>query len=285
MNKVVSYLLMMVFAFNSVCFANEVIFLGTSLEPDNSKKVAEIEPVVEIKEENKSEIKIKSIEEYSVPLKKQHDKYDKYLRKMNDNTWIYDLDSLKGYKYYNYSFSDNFDKNDKNILRFELQDGDYALFNSNIKGNRKYKYAAEYHKNGELFGIVQIRTIEKKRNSALVVFREYRKESDKFTRKHTMVLDIKDDGNIFNARQFIYKNTPWFGNLLCVQINNNVYLSKDAKNLAVKMQKFEIPDKELTSDSFKNKTADTVGSILFTIFSPITVPIGVCILIWWFSGF
>ena len=132
---------------------------------------------------------------------------------------------------------------------------------------------------------MQIRTIEKKRNSALVVFREYRKESDKFTRKHTMVLDIKDDGNIFNARQFIYKNTHWFGNFLCVQINNNVYLSKDAKNLAVKMQKFEIPDKELTSDSFKNKTADVAWDILFIIFSPITVPIGVCYFIWWFSGF
>ena len=74
-----------------------------------------------------------------------------------------------------YPKKDNFDKNNSSIIKINLKDGDYVIINENIKSdNKKLKYAAEYDKNGEILGIVQIKTIKNSKKRILLSFEEYR---------------------------------------------------------------------------------------------------------------
>ena len=180
MKKIIAILLLFVFTTNVASFAGEVIVIGSDGQARYENEDLNI-PVVkeavtnlaaenqdlrgktEVKAENQEvKINIKNLDMNNEDIDKYHDKFCRYSNE--DVSYFYTSEinkELKGYKHYNYPQKDNFDLNDKNIIRVELQDGDYAILNTKIKGKRKYKYAAEYHKDGSLFGIVQIKTIHK----------------------------------------------------------------------------------------------------------------------------
>lgn len=199
-------------------------------------------------QQQKVKINVKNIDMNDETLKKYHQKFYKYSNRAYSYSYKNNMDKyLKGYKYYNYPEKDNFDKNDKYIMRFELQDGDYAILDNSVKGNKKYKYAAEYHKDGSLFGVVQIKTIRKIRKSATIAFYEYRQNEEdisKFNTKHTMFLDIEKEKDKVNIAQFVYKDKISFESLVCAQVNNDLYLNEESKNLIVKMKKFNIPSED-----------------------------------------
>lgn len=196
-------------------------------------------------QQQETKINVKNIDMNDETLKKYHQKFYKYSNRAYSYSYKNNMDKyLKGYKYYNYPEKDNFDKNDKYIMRFELQDGDYAILDNSVKGNKKYKYAAEYHKDGSLFGVVQIKTIRKIRKSATIAFYEYRQSEEnlsKFNTKHTMFLDIEKEKDKVNIAQFVYKDKISFESLVCAQVNNDLYLNEESKNLIVKMKKFDEP--------------------------------------------
>lgn len=195
-------------------------------------------------QQQETKINVKNIYMNDETLKKYHEKFYKYTSKDHLYCCMSNIEAyLNGYKYYNYPEKDNFDKNDKNIMRFELQDGDYAILDNSVKGHKKYKYIAEYHKDGSLFGVVQVKTIRKTRKSATIAFYEYRrreKDPSTFVEKHTMFLDIEKEKSKVNIAQFVYKDEISLANLVCAQINNDLYLDEESKNLIVKMKKFDI---------------------------------------------
>lgn len=256
MNKIIYLLLSIIITINSICIASE----STPLNLNNNTI---------------SKITVNNIEENQDLLNKFHNKYKKYLNKTKNQPSIQASEitsKLKGYKKYDYPLKDNFNKNNKKILIFALQDGDYALLDTNIE-RKKYQYAAEYHQNGELFGIVQIKTFHKKKNSAIVVLNEYRnKTSDNsYIKKHTVVFEV--DKTNSNIAQFIYEGEPILKNLICAQINETLFLNKESKNLLVEMQKFDTSKKSILSDDFKNNLTDAAIEILATPIYIATMPL------------
>lgn len=98
-------------------------------------------------------------------------------------------------------------------IAIKLEDGDYAVWNSTKfdmsllwerKGKRKIQYAAEYHKDGSLMGIVKMKRVDKN----TIAFFEYRIEDIKkdsasmkhivfySTEKEPIILMLTQDGNI-----------------------------------------------------------------------------------------
>lgn len=265
MKKIFATLLLLVFTSNIVSFAGEAIVidsdgqaryenedLNTAVVKEAVTNLATEKPDLrgkaEVKVENQEvKINVKDIDENNVDINKYHEKFQKYSKIETDYFYKLEINKkLKGYKYYNYPIQDNFNEKekDKNRIEISLQDGDYAIINNNIKGMKKYKYAAEYHKDGSLFGIIQIKTIKKTRKSATIAFYEYRQSTSDpsyFYNKHNMFLDIEKKKDKINIAQFIYKYKIDLKYLICCQINNDLYLNEKSKNLIVKMKKFDIP--------------------------------------------
>lgn len=215
-------------------------------------------------ENEKIKLNVKDIDENDKLLMKYHKKFQKY---WHDNAAYLSTSLAKGYEHYNYPEKDNFSQNNPNVLRFELQDGDYAVLKTNVNGCKKYKYAAEYHKDGSLFGIVRIATIYKTRKSKIIQCTEYRNVGrESYHVKHTMVFNIEKVGKQFNFVQFIYltefSQTPI---LVCAQINNDLYLNDESKNLIIRMKKFDIPKEENVVISTIN---DLIGSVLLAPIAP-----------------
>lgn len=254
----------MVFCVNTTFFANKVYAVdknaGTTsllIAINQSQSIKTASSQTNTQNVN---INVKDIDVNDVLLKDYHEKYKK--RDSKSDIWVSKQtinDTLKGYEDYDYPLFDNFNKSDKKILRFELQDGDYAILDTNVKGHKNFKYVAEYHKDGSLFGIVQIKTIHKSRKSATIAFYEYRDEYlDFYKIKHLMFVDIKKDNNKNTFAQFIYKDGLDLNNLICAQVNNDLYLNDESKNLIVKMQKFDVP-KEYSK--FAENTKKTVAQV------------------------
>ncbi len=299
MKKIIATLLLLVFTTNVASFAGEVIVIGsdgqaryenedlnipvvkeavTNLATENQ----DLKDQTEIKAENQEvKINIKYLDMNNEDIIKYNNKFRRYSEREVYTVETFTINKdLKGYKHYNYPQKDNFDLNDKNIIKVELQDGDYAILNTKIKGKRKYKYAAEYHKDGSLFGIVQIKTIHKTRKSATIAFYEYRQNEEnisEFNAKHVMFLDIEKKDNKVNVAQFIYKGYAALDTLQCCQINNDLYLDEKAKNLIVKMKKFDIP-----AESMSPQTKDTLNKVgqgaLITLASPLFLAEGAVVL-------
>lgn len=285
MKKIIATLLLLVFTSNIASFAGEVIVVGsdgqaryenedlnipvvkeaaTNLATENQ----DLKDQIEVKAENQEvKINIKNIDKNNEDINKYHEKFQKYSKIETDYFYKSGINKkLKGYKYYNYPIQDNFDLNDKNIIKVELQDGDYTIINNNIKGMKKYKYAAEYHKDGSLFGIVQIKTIHKTRKSATIAFYEYRQNEEFtscFNNKYIMIIDIEKKKDKVDIAQFIYKDGEYSDDLICCQINNDLYLDEEAKNLIVKMKKFDIPAESMSPQT--KKTLENIGGGVLSI--------------------
>lgn len=283
MKKIIATLLLLVFTTNIASFAGEVIIIGSDgqaryeNEDLNTPVVKEavtnlaaekpdLKGKADVEAENQ-EIKInikniyKSYDKNDKTLLKYHEKFVKYLNRDIDYFLKENITSnLKGYEKYNFPEKDSFDKNNPKILRFELQNGDYAIMDTTVESNKKYKYAAEYHKDGTLFGIVQIKTILKTRKSVTVQFVEYRDDGDKYKYKHIMFIDIEKNKNKVNIAQFVYNHNVYFEHLVCAQINNDLYLNKESKNLIVKMQKFDIPNEVMTTVTKENLVNIALGT-------------------------
>ena len=278
MKKILTILLLLSFCTVQGTWAGDVIIIGsdgqaryenedlhtavvkeavTNLTTENQ----DLRGKAEVEAENQEvKINIKNIDDNNEDIKKYHKKFRKYSRRDVSHFYTSGINKkLKGYKHYNYPQKDNFDLNDKNIIKVELQDGDYVILNTKIKGKRKYKYAAEYHKDGSLFGIVQIKTIHKTSNTATIAFYEYRQNEENisiFNAKHIMYLDIEKKKDKVDIAQFIYKDREYSDNLICCQINNDLYLNEEAKNLIVKMKKFDIP-----SESYDNVKDNLIAGV------------------------
>ena len=287
MKKIFATLLLLVFTSNIVSFAGEAIVIRsdgqiakksnlTLSNVDNSKK--------EYKSMHHNEIDIKNITFDDKFLNKYTNKFNKYSTPIKRSSIF--LNELEDYKQYNYPQKDNFNTNDKSIIRVELQDGDYAILNTDAKWNEKYKYAAEYHKDGSLFGIVQIKTIKKTRESATIAFYEYRIWRDGVgglfgDLKHILFLDFEKKKDKINIAQFIYDKKICIDKLLCCQINNEIYLNDESKNLIVKMKKFEIPTPIKDGETL-NETKEVIHEViivpLMIIGAIIIAPIAILLL-------
>jgi hypothetical protein len=74
-----------------------------------------------------------------------------------------------------------------------------------------------------------------------------------------MFIDIEKKKDKVNIAQFVYKGSLYSSRLVCAQINNDLYLNKEAKNLIVKMQKFDIPQEPLFNQGVKKNIYNTFG--------------------------
>lgn len=259
MRNFIAMFLLFVFITNITnVFANEVNTISSDNQADN-------------KQSSKEKIFIKKIDINDPTLIKYNNKFQRYsdypgLSYHRNEIFISSV--LQGYKYYKYPEIDNISKNNKNILKINLQDGDYAILDLSIKGNKKYKYVAEYHADGHLFGIVQIKTIYKTHKSTTLAFFEYRiSEQDVYYQKHVMYLDITKNKNGIDIAQFIYriKNPIYRGDvclsdLICYQINNDLFLNEESKNLIVKMKKFDIPQETITLNPEIKSNLSSIGT-------------------------
>lgn len=262
MKKAITTILLMTFIFSTPVFAN------------NSAAIVSDTPQTQ---NDKIETNIQVIEEKDEILNKYNKKFRKYAAGKFESFNKEEINSkLKGYENYFYPQIDNLDKNDSKILKFELQDGDYAILNTNISGCDKYKYAVEYHKDGSLFGIVQIRTIRKTKKTITIQFNEYRVYEDLqvYVPTHTMFVDIEKTKDKLNIAQFVYKNVLKnnfdINKLVCAQINNDLYLNETSKNLIIEMKKFDVPHTYTKAAENRAENAGTlVGSILL---APIAIP-------------
>lgn len=304
--RILASFLTFVFVANFTCYAGEVIIIGSDgqaryeNEALNVPRKTDSEATKNIKVDDKV-INIKKIERNQKELVTYHNKFNKYSHiekyffeasKVNSN--------LKGYKYYDYNSVDNYSKNSNNIIRINLKDGDYALLNQSVKGNKKYKYAAEYHKNGELFGIVQIKTIKKSSKSITLTFNEYRFSENlrRIDLKHVMFLDVVKDNSNFKVVQFIYLYDTSFDSLLCAQIDKDLYLTDESRNLIVQMKKFEVPetiqdlkkqnDEKVTKKKESRKSfkfGDTISEIVGVTFAVVGFIVALPLIIWFLNDF
>ncbi len=292
MKKLVATFLLLIFTSNIATFACE------NVSPIASTPV--FTPVdVKKEEESKTQINIEKFDKQNPDIVKYHNKFEKYSRKKHSNFNKTDINSvLKGYKYYNYPEKDNL----KNVIRIELKDGDYAVLDNSIKGNKKYKYAAEYHKDGSLMGIVQIKTIKKTRKSVTLAFYEYRlSENNKyFVNNYLMFMDIEKNKKLLPPKvvQFIYSKMVDLDSLVCCQIDDDLYLNDNGKNLIVALEDFEYPKasndaeksvvKTVTCGSVKmvsngvDFVIDTTKSIIVLPFAAVGLVVGVPLLFWLF---
>lgn len=123
---------------------------------------------------------------------------------------------------YGYGKKDNSSKSKKEYMKMNLLDGDYVIAYKDVP------YIAEYHKNGELMGLAKLDKKALNENRGSVVFYEYRigyKTTTGMGLKHILFLDFERGKYI---SQFIYDVN---GKLLCRQINNDIYVASEARNM------------------------------------------------------
>lgn len=178
-----------------------------------------------------------------------------------------------------YKHRDDSLKNKKEYLKIELLDGDYVI------AYKAAEYLAEYHKNGELMGLVKGENITQSDKRITCVYYEYRlgynteddeAEEDDMGLKHIMFLDIEHNKSI---SQYIYNKE---GKLLCSQTNNTIYVAEEGRNLIpdwskkisnktqIQVNKYETESRKLLRNTFIIVTTPTwvvppLGLVFFTI--------------------
>ena len=123
---------------------------------------------------------------------------------------------------YGYSKKDNSSKSKQEYMKMNLLDGDYVI------AYKDTPYIAEYHKDGSLMGLAKIEKKELSETKGSVVFYEYRvgyNTTSGMGLKHIMFMDFEKDKHI---SQYIYNVN---GKLLCRQINNDIYVASEARNM------------------------------------------------------
>ena len=133
---------------------------------------------------------------------------------------LYNVDSILAQ--YGYGKKDNSSKSNKEYMKMNLLDGDYVI------GYKDTPYIAEYHKDGTLMGLAKLDKKDLTENKGSVVFYEYRvgyNTSTGMGLKHILFLDYEKDKYI---SQYIYNVN---GKLLCRQINNDIYVASEARNM------------------------------------------------------
>ena len=138
----------------------------------------------------------------------------------NATKTLYNVDSILAQ--YGYGKKDNSSKSNKEYMKMNLLDGDYVI------GFKDAPYIAEYHKDGSLMGLAKVDKKVLSDNKASVVFYEYRVGYNTTTGmglKHILFLDYEKDKYI---SQYIYNVD---GKLLCRQINNDIYVASEARNM------------------------------------------------------
>lgn len=133
---------------------------------------------------------------------------------------LYNIDSILSQ--YGYSKKDNSAKSKKEYMKMNLLDGDYAIAYKNVP------YIAEYHKDGTLMGLAKLDKKELTENKGSVVFYEYRSgynTTSGMGLKHVLFLNFEKGKYI---SQYIYDVN---GKLLCRQINNDIYVTEEARNM------------------------------------------------------
>lgn len=132
----------------------------------------------------------------------------------------------------------------KKHLRLELLDGDFAIVYEDSP------YIGEYHSNSELMGLIKYNLFKISNSESIEVYSEYRfKESSKnaFNKEQIELkhmLFVQKRGN--KTAQYIYDSS---GNLLCRQIDNDIYIADNARNLLPKWGKKELGLNSSTSVS------------------------------------
>lgn len=190
---------------------------------------------------------IKEIDENDAKLQKlikQNEKFlkaDKTLPKSITNLSIFN--ELKTYENYKKYVS----KDNENII-VNLSDEDFVVWQSDLikrvypnKDNgSKYKnyYALEYHKNGDLMGIIKVKPLKINKNNIKFTFYEYRLNNNinENQLKHIQLFNIAIKNNQTEISQFIYRNDKYNENslendfrLICYNTNGTVYVAKNEK--------------------------------------------------------
>lgn len=249
MKKLLTILLLLVFCTNPIVFAEEIV---NSVENNENITVGSSKMSVE-KQEVKNVV-IKPINYNDKTFIKYQKKFSKYVEKAPNI-----LDSsdkvLNKYGYFAsksdiLSLAERIEKNEvDDFKKFDLQDGDFALWDIELRYQKTPQYAAEYHKDGSLMGIVKIENVKTSWTSGAVttVFYEYRTNEKNSTMqlKHIMIMDATASigGELSGTIvQFIYKDKE----VVCYEIstssstgddnktNTDVYVSNELKNLLIK---------------------------------------------------
>lgn len=136
----------------------------------------------------------------------------------------------KTLKKYKYSYKDSADN--KYVQKIPLKDGDYVVFKTKLK-NWKDTYAAEYHKDGSLMGIVGIRMKKYPRHGYVALSgMEYRlNDKSEFELKHIIYVKVMNDKSNIVTKQYFYRPDK---TLICYLEGDTIYVSKKSDNLILK---------------------------------------------------
>lgn len=145
--------------------------------------------------------------------------HQRYIQSAQKN--LYDVESIL--ELCGYYSKDNSSYSNKEFMKMNLLDGDYAVYYKDAP------YIAEYHKDGSLMGLAKIDKEVLNDNKASVVFYEYRlgynTTSSSMGLKHILFLNYEKGKYI---SQYIYNR---HGELLCRQNNNDIYVASEARNM------------------------------------------------------
>ena len=162
---------------------------------------------------------------------------------------------------YGYSKKDNSKKSKKEFMKLNLLDGDYVI------GFKNAPYFAEYHKNGNLMGLVKVEEVVMTEEKVIQIFYEYRtgyNVTSGMGLKHIMYLDIEKDKYI---SQYIYDVD---GKMLCMQVNNDIYVAEEAKNIIPDLSKKRVSSVKIYNGWRKIQEIREFCGDMFTV---ITLPL------------
>ena len=294
MKKIIATLLLLVFTTNIASFAGEVIVIGSDgqakyeYESKNipvSQKVIEstkqkniLNEVTITDETGKRESiyidyrgNVKKIENAQITQTEQINvdktKEANYQRIINNAPkTLYNTDSILSQ--YGYGKKDNSSKSNKEYMKMNLLDGDYVI------GYKDAPYIAEYHKDRTLMGLAKVEKKKLNDKKGSVVFYEYRvgyNTSTGMGLKHVLFLDFEKDKYI---SQYIYKHD---GKLLCRQINNDIYVASEARNMIpdwskkINVKVYNQQQKHVNKESKNINMGDIMGTTLQYIAFPLMI--------------
>lgn len=291
MKRILTVLLLLVFNTSQLTFAGDVIIIGsdgqaryederknvlmTQVNIQDTKQKDILNEVTITDDSGKTENiyidykgNVKKVEEgqsYSTvnPIvdKTAETEYEKCVTEAPK--FLYEIDSIL-YKY-GYKKRDNSLKSQQEYMKMDLLDGDYVV------GYKDVPYLAEYHSDGELMGLIKVdkRFLNKQRG--FVIFYEYRvgyNTSVGMGLKHVLFLDFEKGKYI---TQYIYK---YDGKLLCRQVNNDIYIADEARNMIPDWSKKREFNVIIQDNNKKTKiNSKNINKVLSAVTSPIWAPI------------
>jgi hypothetical protein len=118
-------------------------------------------------------------------------------------------------------------------------------------------------------GLVFYRIPKTAKTSTILIFDEYRFVDYRIVLNHTMFLYKDKTKN--SIVQYIYDINQ---NVLCYQMDNNIYLSKENKNLIIDIDEMAFQDfEQKRMVEITQHKKEIKESIIYTIASPILAPI------------